>query len=85
MWFINVAWPIPILLLVFAIALVLGKGFWQVFIAAGLTMWVNVARIIRGQVLFLRELEVKSGPPVGSDRGMCVPWCGIFCQTFWNR
>ena len=57
MWFINVIWSIPTLLLVFAITLVLGKGFWQVFIAIGLTMWVNVARIIRGQILSIRERE----------------------------
>lgn len=57
MWFINMIWSIPTLLLVFAITLALGKGFWQVFIAVGLTMWVNVARLVRGQVLAVRELE----------------------------
>ena len=57
MWFINVIWSIPTLLLVFAITLLLGKGFWQVFIAVGLTMWVNVARIVRGQMLAIRNLE----------------------------
>ena len=57
MWLINVIWSVPTLLLVFAISLALGKGFWQVFIAVGLTMWVSVARIIRGQVLGLRELQ----------------------------
>jgi len=57
MWFINVVWSIPTLLLVFAITLVLGKGFWQVFIAVGLTLWVSVARMIRGQVFTIRELE----------------------------
>ena len=53
----NVIWGIPTLLLVFAITLVLGKGFWQVFIAVGLTMWVSVARLVRGQILNVRELE----------------------------
>ena len=57
MWFINVIWSIPTLLLVFALTLLLGKGFWQVFIAVGLTMWVNVARLVRGQVMVVRELE----------------------------
>lgn len=57
MWLINVIWSIPTLLLVFAITLALGKGFWQVFIAVGLTLWVNVARLVRGQVLGVRELE----------------------------
>ena len=57
MWLINVIWSIPTLLLVFAITLLLGKGFWQVFVAVGLTMWVNVARIVRGQLLGIRKLE----------------------------
>jgi len=57
LWLINVIWSIPTLLLVFAITLMLGKGFWQVFVAIGLTLWVNVARIIRGQVLAVRERE----------------------------
>jgi len=57
MWIINVVWSIPTLLLVIAITLVLGKGIVQVFIAVGLTMWVDVARVVRGQVLSLREKE----------------------------
>jgi peptide/nickel transport system permease protein len=57
MWLINVIWSIPTLLLVFAITLLLGKGFWQVFIAVGLTMWVNVARLVRGQVMVTKELQ----------------------------
>ncbi|PKP51116.1 MAG: peptide transporter, partial [Bacteroidetes bacterium HGW-Bacteroidetes-12] len=48
-WVINVVWSIPTLLLVIAITLALGKGHWQVFIAVGLTMWVEVARVVRGQ------------------------------------
>ncbi len=57
MWFINVIWSMPTLLLVFGITLTLGKGFWQIFIAVGLTMWVSVARVVRGQVIALREME----------------------------
>ncbi len=56
-WLINVLWAIPTLLLVFAITFALGKGFWQIFIAVGFTMWVGTARLIRGQVLSLKELE----------------------------
>ena len=57
MWLINVTWSIPTLLLVIAITLALGKGFWQVFIAVGLTMWVEVARVVRGQVISLKQRE----------------------------
>jgi ABC-type dipeptide/oligopeptide/nickel transport system permease subunit len=56
-WLINVVWSIPTLLLVIAITFALGKGFWQVFVAVGLTMWVEVARVVRGQVLSAREKE----------------------------
>ena len=48
---INIFWSIPTLLLVIAISIALGKGFWQVYIAVGLTMWVEVARVVRGQVI----------------------------------
>jgi ABC-type dipeptide/oligopeptide/nickel transport system permease subunit len=57
MWLINVVWSIPTLLLVFAFTLLMGKGFWQIFIAVGLTMWVSVARLVRGQVMSVRSLE----------------------------
>ena len=56
-WFINVIWSVPSLLLVIAISFALGRGFWQVFIAVGLSMWVEVARLVRGQMLSLREKE----------------------------
>jgi len=57
MWLINVTWSIPTLLLVIAITLALGKGFWQVFIAVGLTMWVEVARVVRGQIISVKEMQ----------------------------
>lgn len=65
-WFINVVWSIPTLLLVIAITFALGKGFWQVFVAIGLTMWVEVARVVRGQILSIREKEfVEAGRAMG--------------------
>jgi peptide/nickel transport system permease protein len=57
MWVINITWSIPTLLLVIAITLALGKGFWQVFIAVGLTMWVEVARVVRGQIISAKEMQ----------------------------
>jgi peptide/nickel transport system permease protein len=57
LWLINVVWSIPTVLLVIAITFVLGKGFWQIFIAVGLTMWVDIARVVRGEVLSIKEKE----------------------------
>ena len=64
----------PTLLLVFAITFLLGKGFWQVFVA----VWINhcgvtVARIVRGQVLSVRELEyVEAARALGYTRGRII-------------
>jgi len=66
MWFINVVWSIPTLLLVIAITLVLGKGIFPIFIAVGLTMWVETARVVRGQILSVREEEfIEAGRALG--------------------
>ena len=57
LWLINVVWSIPTVLLVIAITFALGKGFWQIFVAVGLTMWVDIARVVRGEVLSIKEKE----------------------------
>jgi peptide/nickel transport system permease protein len=72
-WLINVVWSIPTLLLVIAITLVMGKGFEQVFIAVGCTMWVEVARIVRGQIFSIRELEfIDAGRALGFKNGRII-------------
>ena len=65
-WIINVIWSIPNLLVVMAFILAFGAGFWKVFIAIGLTMWVEVARIVRGQILSIREKEyIEAAKSIG--------------------
>ncbi len=65
-WFINVIWALPSLLLVVAITFALGKGFWQIFIAIGLSTWVEVARMVRGQVMQNANLQyVEAGRALG--------------------
>lgn len=56
-WLMNILWSLPALLLVIAISFALGKGLWQIFIAVGLSMWVEVGRLVRGQVLSLKQVE----------------------------
>ena len=55
MWLVQVVWSIPTVLLVLGVMLLLGKGMLQVFLAIGLSLWVNVARMVRGQVLSAKE------------------------------
>jgi ABC-type dipeptide/oligopeptide/nickel transport system permease subunit len=73
MWLVNVTWSIPTLLLVFAITMAMGKGFWQIFIAVGLTMWVSVARLVRGQVMAVKELEfVQAAKALGFSNSRII-------------
>ena len=57
MWMVNVVFAFPAILLIIALSVVLGKGLWQAFVAIGLTGWVDIARIVRGQFFSLRESE----------------------------
>lgn len=73
MWVINITWSIPTLLLVIAITLALGKGFWQVFIAVGLTMWVEVARVVRGQIISAKEEQyVEAAKALGFSNARII-------------
>lgn len=56
MLLINTVWSIPTLLLVFALVLALGRHPANVFVAVGLTMWVDVARLVRGQIIDLKQI-----------------------------
>lgn len=68
LYLINILWSVPTLLLVFALTLTLGKGFWKIFIAIGLTMWLGAARLIRGQTVALREYDfVQAARAIGAS------------------
>ena len=54
---INTVWSIPTILLVFAIVLAFGRGIGIIFLAVGFTMWVDVARLVRGQVMSLKQIQ----------------------------
>lgn len=74
MWLINVVWAFPSILLVIAISVVLGKGYWQAFVAIGLTSWIDIARITRGQIFSIRESEyIEAARSLGiSDRKIII-------------
>ncbi len=70
MLLVNTVWSIPTLLLVFVIVLALGRGVGIIFLAVGLTMWVEVARVVRGQVLALRDIPfVEAARSMGLGTG----------------
>ena len=72
--------------MVIAITLSLGKGFWQIFIAVGLTMWVEVARVVRGQVISARELEyVQAGKILGDMAAVYFVSVAAIVAAFYGK
>ena len=62
----NLTWSIPTLLMVMSITLVLGKGLFPVFLAVGLSTWVEIARITRAEIKSLAQQDyVMAGRSLG--------------------
>jgi len=82
MYFINTSWSIPTLLMAFAIIIAFGKGFWVIILAIGLTMWVDVARLVRGEVMKIRsELYTKAARIMGLSSFRII-WGHILPNTY---
>jgi peptide/nickel transport system permease protein len=73
-WLMTVVWSIPGIMLVIAISLALqSKGIWVAFVAVGLTMWVEVARVVRGQIMTIKEkLYVEAAKALGIRNGRII-------------
>jgi ABC-type dipeptide/oligopeptide/nickel transport system permease subunit len=56
-WFYTTLSSIPYIMLLVAIAFILGKGTTTVFLSLGLTSWVGLCRIVRAEVMKHKERE----------------------------
>ena len=56
-WLYTTFSSIPNIMLLISITLILGKGIFAVYIALGLTSWVTLCRLIRGEVMKHKERE----------------------------
>jgi peptide/nickel transport system permease protein len=59
-WFYSTLSSIPYLLLLLALAFILGKGIFAIYIALGLTSWVEICRVTRGEIIKLRDRDYVS-------------------------
>ncbi|HET9782518.1 MAG TPA: ABC transporter permease [Candidatus Dormibacteraeota bacterium] len=67
MRFTDIMYAFPDLLLVLIFVAAFGPSFWSIFIAIGITNWVNLARLVRGQVLSIKEKEyIEAAKMTGS-------------------
>lgn len=56
-WFYTTVSSIPGIMLLISIALIMGRGVTTVCVALGLVGWVNLCRLIRGEVMRHKERE----------------------------
>lgn len=69
---VDVMYAFPRLLFVILIMSMLGAGLLNIFIAIGLTGWVNIARLTRAQILSLKETEFVEGARAAGAGGLRV-------------
>lgn len=70
---IEIMTAFPGLLFTILIVSAFGGGFWQVIFALSITSWVGTARLVRGQVLSIREKEyVESARAIGAGQNDVV-------------
>jgi oligopeptide transport system permease protein len=61
MRFVDVWYAFPDLLFLLVVVSVFGASLFTIFVAIGLIYWVDLARLIRGQVLSIKEKEYVEG------------------------
>ena len=67
-WFYSTVASIPHIMLLIALTLILGKGILSVYIALGMTNWVELCRLIRGEVKRHKDREyVQAAAAIGAS------------------
>jgi oligopeptide transport system permease protein len=61
MRFVDVIFALPDLLMIILITVVMGRGVTGIFLALTLVSWVTVARLVRGEVMRIREYSFVEG------------------------
>jgi len=64
----DILYAIPYLLIVILLTVIRGTGIGTILIAMTFTGWINMARIIRGQILQLKELDyINAAKAIGAS------------------
>jgi oligopeptide transport system permease protein len=65
----DILYAIPYLLVVILLTVIRGTGIGTILIAITFTGWINMARIVRGQVLQIKELDyILAAKAIGASR-----------------
>ncbi|MFA5308493.1 MAG: ABC transporter permease [Dehalococcoidales bacterium] len=72
MRFVDVVYAFPDLLLIILLRSILGGSIYMIFLAIGLVSWVNVARLVRGQTLALKQRDFVTAARVFGGFGSYI-------------
>jgi len=79
MGLVDVLYGIPLLLYVILLMVVLGPGLTSIFVALGIAYWLNMARIVRSQIL--RHILPNCVGPIIITLTLAIPEA-IFTEAF---
>ena len=67
---VDIIYSVPTLLYVILIMLIFGSNVFSILLAIGISSWVGMARLVRGQILSLKEQEyAQAAFVIGASRG----------------
>lgn len=72
MRFVDVVYAFPDLLLIILLRSILGGSIYMIFLAIGLVSWVNVSRLVRGQVLALKQRDFVTAARLFGGTGFYI-------------
>ena len=74
MRFVDIMYAFPDILLIILLRSVLGGSIYMLFLAIGLVAWVNIARLIRGQIMGLKSRDFIGAARAMGGMGPYITW-----------
>lgn len=73
MRFTDIMYGFPSFLFNIILVMLLGRGIFTIFVAIGITSWTNMARIVRSQVLSLKQSDfIEAGRAMGASNARII-------------
>ena len=73
MRFVDIMYSLPYMLLVIIMMAIFGKNIWNLFFALAIVSWLTVCRVVRGQIISLKNSEfIEAARSSGAGTGRIV-------------
>jgi oligopeptide transport system permease protein len=69
---VDILYSVPFVPFVIVLTVLFGRQLWLLFVAIGAVSWLDIARIVRGQTLSLKQREFVEAARVGGASGLRV-------------